>query len=295
VVRDEQGGVLPGVNMTLRNEGSGVTRTLVTDGNGRYSFPALSPARYALRAELAGFATAEIHGIVITIGLGLRQDVVMKVEALEETVTVTGEAPVVDTTKAEVAGIVTREQIETLPINSRQYLSLALLVPGSTVDGTRSFFATVNVGGSVTFNGTGNIVDGMINTRAEGGEPRQDLPEDAVEEFKVTNSSYKAEFGLATGGRGPGRYQVRDQPLSRYGVRVLSQQGAQFEGRLRVAEARVPAAPVRLQRRRSDRAGSRALLRGGRADRHAGELYGGDRAAAVLFGARGHLSFALLA
>lgn len=200
VVRDEQGGVLPGVSMTLRNEESGVTRTLVADDTGRYHFPALSPGNYTLRAELAGFATSDIQGIVITIGLGLRQDVVMKVQALEETVTVTGESPVVDTTKAEVAGIVTREQIETLPINSRNYLSLALLVPGSTVDGTRSFFATVNVGGSVTFNGTGNIVDGMINNWAEDGEPRQDIPEDAVEEFKVTNSSYKAEFGLATGG-----------------------------------------------------------------------------------------------
>src|SRR4029450_174434 len=111
-----------------------------------------------------------------------------------------GSAPVVDTTKSEVAGVVTQQQIETLPINSRQYLSLALLMPGTTVDGTRSFFATVNVGGSMTFNGTGNVVDGMINNWAEDGEARQDLPEDAVEEFKVTNAGYKAEFGLATGG-----------------------------------------------------------------------------------------------
>ena len=94
----------------------------------------------------------------------------------------------------------TRQQIETLPLNSRNYLSLALLVPGTTVDATRSFFATVNVGGSMTFNGTGNVVDGMINNWAEDGEPRQDLPEDAVEEFKVTNAGSKAEFGLATGG-----------------------------------------------------------------------------------------------
>ena len=56
----------------------------------------------------------------------------MKVQALAETVTVSGEAPVVDTTKSEVSGVVTQQQIETLPINSRQYLSLALLVPGTT-------------------------------------------------------------------------------------------------------------------------------------------------------------------
>jgi hypothetical protein len=200
VARDAQGAVLPGVTMTLRNQESGVSRTVVTEADGRYAFPALAPGRYTLLAELAGFAREEVSDIVLSIGFEHRRDFEMRVRALEETVTVKGETPVVDTTQAEVASVVTREQIETLPINSRQYLSLALLVPGTTVDATRSFFATVNAGGSMTFNGTGNIVDGMINNWAEDGEPRQNLPEDAVEEFKVTNASYKAEFGLATGG-----------------------------------------------------------------------------------------------
>ena len=199
-VRDEQGGVLPGTTLTLRNEGTGITRTLTTEGDGRFIFPALAPGRYTLRAELSGFGVHEVSDVTITIGLNLREDIVLKVQALAETVTIRGESPVVDTTKAEISGTVTQQQIESLPMNSRQYLSLALLVPGTTVDATRSFFATVNVGGSMTFNGTGNVVDGTINNWAEDGEPRQDLPEDAVEEFKVTNAGYKAEFGLATGG-----------------------------------------------------------------------------------------------
>jgi hypothetical protein len=199
-VKDEQGAVLPGVTMTLRNQQTGVVRTVVTETDGRYAFPALAPGRYTVQAQLSGFAVQEVQDIALTIGFEHRQDFGLKVQSLQETVTVKGEAPVVDTTKAEVSGVVTREQIETLPINSRQYLSLALLVPGTTVDATRSFFATVNAGGSMTFNGTGNVVDGMINNWAEDGEPRQDLPEDAVEEFRVTNASYKAEFGLATGG-----------------------------------------------------------------------------------------------
>jgi hypothetical protein len=200
VVRDEQGGVLPGATVSLRNDDSGVTRTVVTKPDGRYVLPALSPGRYTLRAELSGFATQEVRDVVITIGLELRRDVTLKLRAVAETVTVNAESPVVDTTKAEVSGVVTRQQIETLPINSRQYLSLALLMPGTTIDATRSFFATVNVGGSMTFNGTGNIVDGTINNWVEDGEPRQDLPEDAVEEFKITNALPKAEFGLSTGG-----------------------------------------------------------------------------------------------
>ena len=90
--------------------------------------------------------------------------------------------------------------MEVLPINSRQYLSLALLMPGTSLDATRSFFPTVNIGGSLTFNSTTNMVDGMYNVWVEDGEPRQSLPEDAVEQFKVSNAQYKSEFGLATGG-----------------------------------------------------------------------------------------------
>src|SRR6185295_16342680 len=124
-VRDEQGGVLPGVAMTVRNQESGVTRTLTTEADGRYVFAALPPGRYTVRAELSGFGTHEVCDIAITIGFNQRLDVTMKVQALSETLTVRGESPVVDTTKAEISGTVTQQQIESLPMNSRQYLSLA--------------------------------------------------------------------------------------------------------------------------------------------------------------------------
>lgn len=200
VIHDEQGGVLPGVTLTLRNQDTGVTRTTTTEADGNYRFPALAPGRYTLRSELSGFATTEARDLTMTIGLELNQNLSMKVQSVAETVTVTGEAPIVDTTKSEVAGVITQQQIETLPINSRQYLSLALLVPGTGLDATRSFFPTVNIGGSLTFNSTTNMVDGMYNVMVEDGEPRQSLPEDAVQEFKVSSAQYTAEFGLATGG-----------------------------------------------------------------------------------------------
>ena len=146
-------------------------------------------------------------------------------------------------------------------MNSRQYLSLALLVPGTTVDATRSFFATVNVGGSMTFNGTGNVVDGMINNWAEDGEPRQDLPEDAVEEFKVTNAGYKAEFGLATGGVVQVVTKSGTQHAARHGVRVLPQQVAERARGVRGRKAGLPPRPVRRQRRRPDSPRQGALLR----------------------------------
>ncbi len=136
---DAQGGVLPGVTVTLRNQETGVARTTVTETDGTYRFPALNPGRYTVSAELVGFSTIEARDIEITIGLGLKQDFTMQVQTVAETVIVTGTAPVVDTTKSEVSGVVTQQQIEALPVNSRQYLSLALLMPGTSMDSTRAF------------------------------------------------------------------------------------------------------------------------------------------------------------
>src|SRR5437016_5322139 len=129
VVKDQQGGVLPGVTVTLRNVDSGVTRTSTTEADGRYRFLALPPARYHLSAELSGFAAKDVGDISITIGLLVTQDFIMGIQAVQESVTVTGEAPTIDTTKSEVAGVVTQQQIQSLPVNSRQFLNLALLMP----------------------------------------------------------------------------------------------------------------------------------------------------------------------
>ena len=81
-VKDAQGGVLPGVTVTIRNDASGVTRTAVTETDGIYRFPALNPGRYTVTAELSGFATVEVKAIEMTIGLGLTQDFTMQVQSL---------------------------------------------------------------------------------------------------------------------------------------------------------------------------------------------------------------------
>jgi outer membrane receptor protein involved in Fe transport len=197
---DAQGAALPGVTVTLRNEETGVMRNATSDAEGRYRLPSLSPGRYALKAELPGFTTIEVTDIVLTIGLELRRDFKMEIQSLQETVTVTGEAPVVDTTRSEVAGVVTQQQIETLPVNTRQYLNLALLMPGTSQDGARAFYNNVTIGAGTTFYSSAFLVDGVTNTWAEQGEPRQNFPQGAVREFKVNTTQFKAEYGLATGG-----------------------------------------------------------------------------------------------
>lgn len=200
LAKDQQGGVLPGVTVTLRNLDSGVTRTSTTETDGRYRFLALAPGRYHLSAQLAGFASKEIADIQLTIGLSLTQDFTMGLQSVQESVTVTGEAPTVDTTKSEVAGVVTQQQIQSLPVNSRQFLNLALLMPGTSQDAARSFYNNVTIGAGTSFYSNGFLVDGVNNTWAEEGEPRQNFPQGAVQEFKVNTVGFPAEFGLATGG-----------------------------------------------------------------------------------------------
>jgi hypothetical protein len=200
VAKDQQGGVLPGVTVTLRNQGSGVTRTASTATDGRYRFLAVPPGRYRMTAELSGFASKETGDIQITIGLSVTEDFSMGIQAVQESVTVAGASPTVDITKSEVAGVVTQQQIDSLPVNSRQFLNLALLMPGTSQDAARSFYNNVTIGAGGSFYSNGFLVDGVNNTWAEEGEPRQNFPQGAVQEFKVNTSGFPAEFGLATGG-----------------------------------------------------------------------------------------------
>src|SRR5437867_1361243 len=200
IVKDQQGGVLPGVTVTLRNVDSGVARTSTTEADGRYRFLALPPARYQLSADLSGFAAKDVGDIAITIGLLVTQDFTMGIQTVQESVTVTGEAPTIDTTKSEVAGVVTQQQIQSLPVNSRQFLNLALLMPGTSQDGARSFYNNVTIGAGTSFYSNGFTVDGVSNTWAEEGEPRQNFPQGAVQEFKVHTVGFPAEMGLASGG-----------------------------------------------------------------------------------------------
>src|SRR5207247_2492635 len=199
-VADESGAVLPGATVMLKNTETGVERTGVTDAEGRYRFPALPPGDYTVRVDLSGFASQELRHVVITIGLDVQHDFRLKIQTLSETVTVTAEAPMVDVTKSEVAGVVTQRQMESLPINTRQYLNLALLMPGTSQDAVRVFYNNVNVGAGGSFYSNAFVADGVTNTWSEQGEPRQNFPQDSIREFKVNTMQYKAEYGLATGG-----------------------------------------------------------------------------------------------
>ena len=162
-ITDAQGGVLPGVTLTVQNAESGVLRTSVTEADGKYRVPGLNPGRYNLTVELPGFQTVAVKDIVLVVSQEYARDFQLALSTVQESVTVTGEAPIVQATKTEVAAVVTQDQIEMLPAPDRGALSLSILLPGVAVDTTRPKRNATNVGAGVTTSG------GSLRARSAAG------------------------------------------------------------------------------------------------------------------------------
>jgi len=200
IISDAQGGVLPGVTVTGRNPDTGLTRTVVTEADGRFRLAALPPGQYELKAELAGFGAVDVPPFTLLTGTEVTRNITMQVQGLAESVTVTGEAPIIEVTRTDVSGVITQEQMQRLPLASRQPMDLALLFPGTSQDAVRARKANSNIGAGAFTNGSALLVDGVWNKEGNTGEPRQDFPQSAIQEFKVYISQSPAEYGWTAGG-----------------------------------------------------------------------------------------------
>jgi hypothetical protein len=199
-VVDDTEGVLPGVTVTLTNLATNQARVVVTNEEGRYTFPGLAPGRYSLTAELVGFSTSSRPDITLNVGSVATIDPVLRVSQLQETITVTGEAPIIERARTDLSTIVSREQIESLPTNSRNYLDFTLLTPATVENvSTTSQGVGLNVGGSRAKEGS-LLVDGFWNTDESFTFPRLKYSQDAIAEFQVVSMGGTAEFGRAIGG-----------------------------------------------------------------------------------------------
>src|ERR1044072_6226105 len=129
-VTDSTGAVLPGVTVTAVHEATGNTFVGVTDGSGVYRIPARI-GTYRLAAELSGFTTVSRTGLTVQVGQTATVDMQMAVSTLQESVTVTGEAPLIDVSTSQIGGNIDALQMQELPIQGRDWTSLALLAPGN--------------------------------------------------------------------------------------------------------------------------------------------------------------------
>lgn len=198
-VKDGSGATVPNAKVTLTNTDSGTLRSLTTQSDGQYNFPDVAPGRYSISVVAMSFVSETVKGLTIELGAHVQQDITLRV-GNEEQIVVTGEVSTIDPTADDVGGVITGVQMETLPISDRQYLNLSLLLPGTTQDATRTFYNNVQSGGGGYYYANGFYLDGVNNTWAEQGEPRQNIPEGAVDQFQVYLAQFPSEFGFAMGG-----------------------------------------------------------------------------------------------
>ena len=214
VVRDQTGAVLPGVSIQVTNKDTGVARTTLTDEAGRYRVPALDAGTYNVQGSLQGFKTTIKEGVVLTLGSEVVVDLTTQVGQLSENIAVTAaDVPLVQTTSAELSGLVGDKEIRDLPLNGRSYDALAFLQPGvsnytSASTGTTSIVAN-GAGAKMSVAGTPTdfssfLMDGTdIHDHAgftPGSVAGNNLGVDAILEFRVFTQNYSAEYGRTAGG-----------------------------------------------------------------------------------------------
>ncbi|MGE4065751.1 MAG: carboxypeptidase regulatory-like domain-containing protein [Vicinamibacterales bacterium] len=208
-VRDSTGGRLPGVTVTATNQNNGATREAVTDELGNYRFAALPPGTYAVKALLPGFNEVTRPDIRLPIASQVSVPITLELATLTESVTVTEQAPLVDTTESVVKTLIDTQQIASLPLKTRDFLDLTMLSPGVVSDqGSASGGQTDSISfGGMSENYKSIWLEGVdFNDEVTGGgsslssATRIALASEAIQEFQVMANSYSAEFGRSASG-----------------------------------------------------------------------------------------------
>jgi hypothetical protein len=201
-ITDAQGGALPGVTIVITNEDTGVVREITSTAEGSYFASQMVPGRYRIAAKLEGFKALDRRGVTLTVGQTTTLDLTMEVGGLAETLTVTGEAPLVDVTTAAVGGHISAEELNDLPAANRNYMAFVGSVPGTVFIPSAEFLNdSFQANGQPT--AANNIVfDGANNTDEQrgsnvGGQTR--ASNESIQEVQILTNQFDAEWGRASG------------------------------------------------------------------------------------------------
>jgi hypothetical protein len=205
-VTDQSGAAVPGATITVKNVETGISRSTVAGPTGRYELSNLSIGQYEVSATSAGFQTSVRSGIALTVGRTAVVDHALQVGEVTQAVTVTGEAPLIETTSATVTQLVDSQAVESLPLNNRDLTQLAVLQPGviKSPAGRGTFGGLgdkITVGGA---RGTQNLylMDGVSNSDLSGnpqGASGAYTGAETVREYQVITNNYSAEYQSAAG------------------------------------------------------------------------------------------------
>jgi carboxypeptidase family protein len=204
-VTDTQGGVLPGVTVTVAQEGTGLTRTASTDQEGAYVLVSLPVGTYTVSAELGGFQKAVKTGYKLVADGRVTADFTMGVGEISETVEVTVAGETVNTVSGEIARVVDREQVQNMALNGRQYLQLATLIPGAPLLNDNALDIMTGLSINTSVNGSrGNAtlltVDGGFNMDSGSNNSQiSNVGIDFIEEVSIKTANFSAEYGRNSG------------------------------------------------------------------------------------------------
>ena len=205
-VTDNTGAVVPNATITVTDIAKGVSVTTQTNASGQYTMQHLIPDTYQVQVEVTGFQKATVDGIIVYADTSPKVDVQLSVGTVSQTVSVTSEAPLLQTERTDVATILNDRAVENLPNLNRNFTAFELLTPGTSYIGWNVSEAEnpqrsqqIEVNGQLPF-ATGYELDGTDNQDPVIGIAVINPNLDAVSEMKVTSQNYDAEFGKAVAG-----------------------------------------------------------------------------------------------
>src|SRR5260370_3185651 len=193
-VTDTSGAAVAGATVTVTDVARGIARPLTADDAGEYNAPNLVPGTYTVRAEFQGFKTVERRNILVEVGTEVRVDLSLPPGDQAQTVTVTEQLPLVDSTNYTLGGALSNQTINDLPLNGRNYINLVALRPGMEVypgggSSTRSAhglraedirYMIDGLGGDETYTG-----ESVLNAPIPAGHHTTYLPSDDIPQFKT--------------------------------------------------------------------------------------------------------------
>lgn len=209
-VEDTSGAVIVGAKVTMTNLGTGISRSADTNAAGLYSFPLVQVGNYEVKVEIQGFKTETARNIRVETGAQVRQDFKLEVGAVAETVEVSSNTVQLNTENATVGGVIENKRIIDLPINGRNMVGLAVLVPGVQFgertgrgDGMGGF-PIPGSGFSVSANGQRETFQVVALDGVDAKDPRINITNfvpsiEAIEEFKIQTNAFTAEYGFGGG------------------------------------------------------------------------------------------------
>jgi len=199
LIADEEGTGLPGVAIKVKNMETGYIYTATTRPDGQYIISGIQPGKYEIEVSLSGFAREIRGGLIFNVGSRLTINFTLKSATIEEEVTVTASAPMVEVTKSEISSVVDRKKIDDLPLIDRDYEALTLLKAGTQRgpqmgEGGGSHYSGFRA--NAMPRGYGEmLIDGVSNETTPYGKTRSDIPADAIQEFRVITNQFQAEYG----------------------------------------------------------------------------------------------------